>query len=63
MNMDRRGISQRVIMAIMGHKTDSMFRRYRITNHADLENAAKLMEQPVRLPVQSNDEQVVSRLN
>jgi integrase len=47
-NMDRRGISRVVIMKIMGLKTEEIFRRYRIGDHADLEAAARKMEQPIR---------------
>ena len=47
-NMDRRGISHVVIMKIMGLKTEEIFRRYHIGDHADLEAAARKMEQPIR---------------
>jgi integrase len=46
-NMDRRGISRSIAMKITGHKTESMYRRYRIGDHADLEAAARRMEQPI----------------
>jgi integrase len=46
-NMDRRGISRSIAMKIMGHKTESMYRRYRIGDHADLREAARKMEQPI----------------
>ena len=44
MNMDRAGVSRRVIMQITGHKTEAMFLRYRIVNSRDLADAAYLME-------------------
>jgi integrase len=38
-NLDRDGISQSVAMAITGHKTASIYRRYRIVNEADIKAA------------------------
>jgi integrase len=43
-NMDMAGIPRKVIMAITGHKTESMFLRYRIVSQQDLTDAAKRME-------------------
>jgi len=40
----RRGVSEKVCMAISGHKTRRMFDRYNTTNERDLENAAKLLD-------------------
>jgi len=44
--MDRSGISTHVAMQISGHKTPSVYKRYRIINQRDLRDAARLMEQP-----------------
>ena len=43
-NMDRAGIPRKVIMQITGHKTESMFLRYRIVSDRDLKDAATRLE-------------------
>lgn len=43
-NMDRASISRSVIMAIMGHKTDSMFTRYRIVSASDINDAGQKLD-------------------
>lgn len=45
MVFDRAGISDRVSMAIMGHKTRAMFDRYRQVPRQDLEEAAQKLEE------------------
>ncbi len=43
-NMERAGIPRKVAMAISGHKTESIYRRYDIVAHRDLTDAAARME-------------------
>ena len=50
MNMDRAGVSRRVIMQITGHKTEAMFLRYRIVNSRDLVDATHRMENWLNQP-------------
>jgi integrase len=40
-NLIRAGVGQAVAMAISGHETEAMFRRYNITNEEDLREAAR----------------------
>jgi len=42
--MRRAGIPEAVAMAVTGHKTASMFRRYAIVSHTDQQSAAKAIE-------------------
>jgi hypothetical protein len=50
MNVDRAGVSRRVIVQITGHKTEAMFLRYRIVNSRDLSDAAHRMEDCLKQP-------------
>lgn len=45
-NLIQRGVSQAVAMAISGHATDSVFRRYQIISEADILDA-KISSKPV----------------
>lgn len=45
-NLDRAGIPQSVAQKILGHKTDSVWRRYRIVADEDLQDAARRMSRP-----------------
>ena len=46
-NYIRRGVKEVVAMAILGHKTRSIFGRYSITSEADLREAAQQVASPV----------------
>jgi integrase len=44
-NYRRQGVSEGVVMAVLGHKTRSMFERYNIKNEDDLREAAAMVSQ------------------
>jgi integrase len=46
-NYRRSGVSEGVVMKILGHKTRSMFERYNIKNEDDLREAAMVVAKPV----------------
>ena len=43
-NLRREGVSESVAMEILGHKTSAIFRRYDITDEADLAEAAARLD-------------------
>jgi integrase len=43
-NFDRAGVARSVAMRIVGHKTEAIYRRYRIVDEQDLRDAAKLLD-------------------
>jgi integrase len=53
-NMDAAGVSPVVAMRITGHKTDSMWRRYRIVNEHDIEKALAVTQAAVKTAPPSN---------
>ena len=40
-NLERAGVSRSVAMKMVGHKTESIYRRYAIVSDADLREAAR----------------------
>jgi integrase len=53
-NMDRAGVSQPVAMSITGHKTLSVYQRYRIVNEEDRREALARMQASLTLSPPSN---------
>jgi integrase len=54
-NLVRAGISERVAMAMTGHKTRSVFERYNIVSCGDLMEAAKKLDEVHRLGIAAED--------
>jgi integrase len=50
-NMVRRGVPQKTARKISGHKTDSTFSRYNIVSEADIQDAARKIEEGARAAV------------
>ena len=48
-NLRRLGVAESVAMRISGHKAAAVFRRYDITDEADLAEAAKLLDAKARM--------------
>jgi hypothetical protein len=55
--VERAGIPRKVAMAISGHKTESIYRRYDIVAHRDLADAGTRMEQYFSAAKQEMQEQ------
>jgi integrase len=47
-NLDKAGVSQSTAMKITGHKTDSVYRRYRIVDEGDIERALSITQEATR---------------
>ena len=43
-NLDRAGIPRSVAMRMVGHKTEAIYRRYRIVDEQDLRDAAARLD-------------------
>ena len=57
-NLERAGVSRSAAMAMVGHKTESIYRRYAIVDSSALREAAAKLDQPGR--GQSRDNHVDS---
>jgi hypothetical protein len=54
-NMEKSGaVTQAVAMKITGHKTDSVYRRYRIVDEADIERALEKTQESISQNPTSN---------
>jgi hypothetical protein len=45
--MDKAGVSESVAMKISGHKTNSVYRRYRIVDEQDIQHALEITQASV----------------
>jgi hypothetical protein len=52
--MEKAGVSQSVAMKISGHKTDSVYRRYRIVDERDIERALTVTQESLRQAPRGN---------
>jgi integrase len=53
-NMVRRGVPQKTVRQISGHKTDSVFSRYNIVSEADIADAARKIEEGAKAALSSS---------
>jgi integrase len=53
-NMEKAGVSQSVAMKISGHKTDSVYRRYRIVDERDIERALTATQESLKQAPRGN---------
>jgi integrase len=51
-NMIRRGLPQKTAREISGHKTDAVFSRYNIVSEADIQDAARKIEEGAKTAIQ-----------
>jgi len=52
--MVRRGVPQKTAREISGHKTDYVFERYSIVSEADIQDAAKKIEEGAKAALSSS---------
>ena len=52
-NLDRAGVGRKVAMSTIGHKTESVYRRYDIVTDADLHEAADTLNRSIETVTKS----------
>ena len=52
-NLDRAGVGRKVAMSMVGHKTESVYRRYDIVTDADLHEAADKLNRSIKTVTKS----------
>src|SRR5947209_20014180 len=57
----RAGINEHTAMALSGHKTSSVFRRYDIISEQDLDDAAEKLNLPHGTPARRSEERRVGK--
>ena len=61
-NMEKSGaVTQAVAMKISGHKTDSVYRRYRIVDEADIERALEKTQESIKEAAASNNVKILGK--